>query len=185
MAQFRIYSRGLKPQSWWMCFPLMLQQNQSVSGGIYRQPQERLAVFSYYFVDTNNYYCMWLILLNLKLAWRSLPVRPSSKTVFRPSILPVGDPKVGLLSNLKHIYCICWLVSLFISFFARILSDLHTYIRCCPLEPVWPWVNKGLLLHLVWSSFLHWYPFCCTIWKLYYDSVTSVNYSTSFALIFK
>jgi len=34
MAQFRIYSRGLKPQRRWMCFPLMLQQTQIVSGGI-------------------------------------------------------------------------------------------------------------------------------------------------------
>jgi len=38
-------------------FSVNASKNQSVSGGIYSQPYESLAVFSYYFVDTNNYYC--------------------------------------------------------------------------------------------------------------------------------
>jgi hypothetical protein len=79
----------------------MLQQNQFVSGGIYRQPYERLAVFAYYFVDTNNYYCV-LCMINFNEFEAGLTKSvPLQKTVVRPSILPVGDPKVGLISNLE------------------------------------------------------------------------------------
>jgi hypothetical protein len=94
------------------------------------------------------------------------------------------DHRIFQLETQKWGYCqtwsrytvfASWLVSSSL-FFARILADLQAYIQCWPLEPVWVWVNKGLLLHLIWPNFLPWYSFCCTIRKLYNDSVTSVNY---------
>ena len=150
----------------------------------YRQPYERLVVFSYHFVDTNNYYCMWLTLLNLKLAWRSLTAPPLQKQSFDYRFFQLKTQKWGYCQTWsRYTVFASWLVSSSVSLPES--WPIYRHIHCWPLKPLWSWVKKGLLLHVVWPTFLPWHPFCCTIRKWYYNSVTYVNYSASFTFIVK